>query len=51
MEGFKLHIQDKSHLSDDIIIVQLKMHLVGSERPEFAGENVRNSKNSPANPA
>ena len=37
IERFKLHIHDKPHLSDDIRIVQLKMHLVGNAERAVSG--------------
>lgn len=37
MERFKLHIHDKPHLSDDVRIVQLKMHLVGNAERAVSG--------------
>ncbi|XP_028404075.1 uncharacterized protein LOC114526747 [Dendronephthya gigantea] len=37
MERFKLHIHDKPHLSDDVRIVQLKMHLVSNAERAVSG--------------
>jgi hypothetical protein len=37
MERFKLHIHNKPHLSDDVRMVQLKMHLVGNAKRAVVG--------------
>ncbi|CAB3978283.1 THAP domain-containing 11 [Paramuricea clavata] len=37
MERFKLHIHNKPHLSDDVRMVQLKMHLVGNAKRAVGG--------------
>jgi hypothetical protein len=37
IERFKLHIHDKPHLSDDMRMVQLKMHLIGNAERAVSG--------------
>ena len=37
IERFKLHIHDKPHLSDDMRMVQLKMHLIGNTERTVSG--------------
>ncbi|CAB4040970.1 WDFY family member 4, partial [Paramuricea clavata] len=37
IERFKLHIHDRPHLSDDLRMVQLKMHLIGNAERAISG--------------
>ena len=37
MERFKLHIHDKPHLSDDVRMAQLKMHVTGKAESTISG--------------
>ena len=37
LERFKLHIHDKPHLTGDVRMVQLKMHLIGNTECTVSG--------------
>ena len=43
LDHFKIHIQDKTHLTDDARMIQLRMRIKGECRPRFKRHHVRNS--------